>query len=100
MLVHSQYDENLKSNIDNARDMKYNAAEGKNMCTQTQLKNITDKISRQVQAALGSRLREIFLFGSYTRGNYTEERDHLLKDVTLDDIVASIQERKKTGPAQ
>jgi hypothetical protein len=27
-------------------------------------------------------------------GNYTEERDALLQDVTIDDIVASIAERK------
>ena len=27
-------------------------------------------------------------------GNYTEERGELLKDVTLEDIVASINERK------
>jgi len=27
-------------------------------------------------------------------GNYTEEREELLKDVTLDDVVASIQARK------
>ncbi|MCL2048104.1 MAG: hypothetical protein FWG87_05185 [Defluviitaleaceae bacterium] len=29
-------------------------------------------------------------------GSYTEERDELLKGVKLDDIVASIKERKKT----
>jgi hypothetical protein len=28
-------------------------------------------------------------------GNYTDEREQHLKDITLDDIVASIQERKK-----
>ena len=33
-------------------------------------------------------------------GNYTEERKELLKDVTLDDIVASIQERKKADSMQ
>jgi len=27
-------------------------------------------------------------------GNYTEEREEILKDVTLDDIVASIKKRK------
>jgi len=27
-------------------------------------------------------------------GNYTEEREELLKDVTIDDIVASIKNRK------
>jgi len=27
-------------------------------------------------------------------GNYTEERDELLKDVTIDDIVASVKKRK------
>ena len=30
-------------------------------------------------------------------GNYTEEREELLKDVTLDDIVASIKKRKEQG---
>ena len=29
-------------------------------------------------------------------GNYTEERDSILKDITLENIVASIQERKKS----
>ena len=28
------------------------------------------------------------------RGNYTEERDEALKDVTIDDIVTSIKQRK------
>jgi len=28
-------------------------------------------------------------------GNYTEERNETLKDITLDDIVSSIRERKK-----
>ena len=32
-------------------------------------------------------------------GNYTEERDEILKDVTLDDIVNSIKERKKANTA-
>ena len=32
-------------------------------------------------------------------GNYTEERGEMLKDVTLDDIVTSIQERKKANQA-
>ena len=32
-------------------------------------------------------------------GNYTEERDDMLKDVTLNDIVASIQARKKSETA-
>ena len=32
-------------------------------------------------------------------GNYTEEREEALKDVTLEDIVASIQKRKKAGTA-
>ena len=27
-------------------------------------------------------------------GNYTEEREELLKDITIDDIVASIKNRK------
>ncbi|MDR1705757.1 MAG: hypothetical protein LBS19_13880 [Clostridiales bacterium] len=29
-------------------------------------------------------------------GNYTEEREDLLKDITVDDIVNSIQQRKTT----
>ena len=28
-------------------------------------------------------------------GNYTEEREELLKDVTIDDIVSSIKKRKE-----
>ena len=28
-------------------------------------------------------------------GNYTEERDELLKDLTIDDIVTSIKKRKE-----
>jgi len=31
-------------------------------------------------------------------GNYTEERDAMLKDISLEDIVASIQERKISKP--
>ena len=30
-------------------------------------------------------------------GNYTEERDDMLKDITLSDIVESIQMRKKAS---
>ena len=33
-------------------------------------------------------------------GNYTEEREELLKNVTIEDIVASIQERKKRATGQ
>ena len=32
-------------------------------------------------------------------GNYTEERDGILKGITLADIVASIQERKRSATA-
>ena len=32
-------------------------------------------------------------------GNYTEEREDMLNGVTLEDIVASINERKKAGTA-
>ena len=32
-------------------------------------------------------------------GNYTEERNETLKDITLEDIVSSIQERKNSTNA-
>jgi hypothetical protein len=32
-------------------------------------------------------------------GNYTEEREELLKDITIDDIVASIKSRKSKKAA-
>jgi len=45
------------------------------MCSQSQLQQITQDVSRRVQAVLGSRLHSVILFGSYARGDYDDESD-------------------------
>ena len=59
------------------------------MCTQTQLKKITDEVSLSVQKTLGDRLYNIILYGSYARGDYDDESDvdiMVLADVRDDEI--------------
>ena len=52
---------------------------------------------RALTRALGATGTVLFIrqFENGT-GNYTEERNDILKDITLDDIVTSIQTRKNT----
>lgn len=45
------------------------------MCTQTQLKKITSEVSQGVKKALGERLHNIILYGSYARGDYNDGSD-------------------------
>jgi len=45
------------------------------MCTQTQLNKITSEVSQGVKKALGDRLHNIILYGSYARGDYDDESD-------------------------
>ena len=49
--------------------------EGKIMCTQAQLKRITSEVSHSVKKALGDRLHNIILYGSYARGDYNDGSD-------------------------
>jgi len=39
------------------------------------LNRVTDELSRNTQDLFGDRLQKIILFGSYARGDYTEESD-------------------------
>ena len=53
------------------------------------LEKITTEVSRRVQETLGSRLRNIILFGSYARGDYDDGSDidiMVLADVKEDEI--------------
>ena len=59
------------------------------MHTETQLEQIKGEISRELQAALGSRLRKIILYGSYARGDYNEDSDidiMVLADIEEEDM--------------
>ena len=54
-----------------------------------QVRTITDDVSVRVQSILGDRLRKIFLYGSYARGNSGEDSDidiMVLADVSDDEI--------------
>jgi len=59
------------------------------MCTQIQLKKITDEISKNIQNEFGERLNTIILYGSYARGDYNDESDidiMVLADLKDDEI--------------
>ena len=59
------------------------------MCTQAQLKNITDEISKSAKSILGDKLHKIILYGSYARGDYTNESDvdiMVLADIKNEEI--------------
>ena len=45
------------------------------MHTETQLEQIKNEISRDIQFALGEKLHKIILFGSYASGDYNEDSD-------------------------
>jgi len=45
------------------------------MHSETQLEQIKNEISRDIQSALGEKLHKIILFGSYARGDYNEDSD-------------------------
>jgi len=52
-------------------------------------------LTRELGAVATARFFRQFENGD---GDYTEEREVLLKDVSMDDIVASIAERKNKSP--
>ena len=59
------------------------------MCTQTQLKKITDEIMYGAKDILGDKLRRIILYGSYGRGDFNNESDidiMILADIDNDEI--------------
>jgi len=45
------------------------------MRTETQLEQIKQEISREIQSAFGAKLHKIILYGSYARGDYNEDSD-------------------------
>lgn len=45
------------------------------MCTESQLNNISKQISRSYRSVYGDSIVAIYLYGSYARGNYTDESD-------------------------
>lgn len=53
------------------------------MCTETQLSSITKAMVDCYRVVYGDDIVEIFLYGSYARGNYTEDSDI--------DIVATVR---------
>ena len=60
------------------------------------LSEIREKGFNALTKELGSSGMAIFIRQFENgKGNYTEERDELLKDLTIDDIVASIKRRKE-----
>ena len=59
------------------------------------LSEIREKGFNALKKELGSSGMAIFIRQFENgRGNYTEERDELFKDLTIDDIVADIKKRK------
>ena len=60
------------------------------MCTQLQLNQIADEVKQNMQQVLGSKLRQIILYGSYARGDYDNESDidmMVLADVSDDEMI-------------
>jgi len=52
------------------------------------LRKITDKVVHAARESLGEKLDKVILFGSYARGDYTEESDvdiFVLADVPLEE---------------
>ena len=45
------------------------------MCTESQVNNIAEQISQLYRSVYGDSIVAIYLYGSYARGNYTEESD-------------------------
>lgn len=45
------------------------------MCTQAQVRTITNKITQVYREIFGTSLVSVFLYGSYARGDSTEESD-------------------------
>ena len=45
------------------------------MCSQSVLKEITDKVVQAAKDSLGDKLDKVFLYGSYARGDHNEESD-------------------------
>lgn len=57
------------------------------MCSQTQLQAILSSVGSSARTALGNRLREVILYGSYARGDYDAESDidiMVLADIPAD----------------
>jgi len=65
------------------------------MCSQTTLNQISDKVVQAARESLGSRLDKVILYGSYARGDFTDDSDvdiMVLADIPLLDRG---RERKK-----
>lgn len=45
------------------------------MCTENQVDNISKQISQSYRSVYGDSIVAIYLYGSYARGNYTDESD-------------------------
>lgn len=45
------------------------------MCTENQVNNISKQISQSYRSVYGDSIVAIYLYGSYARGNYTDESD-------------------------
>ena len=45
------------------------------MCTKNQLDNISKRISQTYRSVYGDNIVAIYLYGSYARGNYSDESD-------------------------
>lgn len=45
------------------------------MCTENQINNISKQISQTYRSVYGDSIVAIYLYGSYARGNYTDESD-------------------------
>jgi predicted nucleotidyltransferase len=59
------------------------------MCTKTVLNEITDKVVKAAKESLGEKLDKVILYGSYARGDFTDESDidiMVIADISIKEL--------------
>ncbi len=59
------------------------------MCTESELKEVLQSVKKASEKLYGNKLNKIILYGSYARGDYTEESDidiMIILDCDINDI--------------
>ena len=70
------------------------------MCNKSTLNEITNKVVKAAKESLGEKLDKVILYGSYARGDYTDESDidiMVLADISKDEVRNIEKELWNTG---